>query len=176
MHVFLIIHDITIILNLNFSRKTKGYAMPTIEMRNIDDRFDIHLRREEYYRCPNYVLPSQIKAQEPSLSSDYTSSLPSATSLMLRHKICAWNFQVIDHCELDRELAFISLNYLDRYLSCTNVNKEIFQLAAMASLFLAIKVYNSGPLKASSLVEMSRGRFKKEHIISMENSILWYVP
>ena len=41
-------------------------------------------------------------------------------------------------------MAYISMSYLDRYLSTTSVSKKTFELAATASLFLVIKLYERG--------------------------------
>jgi hypothetical protein len=71
------------------------------------------------------------------------------------------------------------MSYLDRYLATRTINCRIFQLAAMTALYLAIKLYESGKLRMSSLVDLSRGYFMAEHIVTMENSMLqslgWYV-
>lgn len=92
---------------------------------------------------------------------------------MWREKICEWTFQIVDHFDINREIASISLNYLDRYLGKRTVNRKMFQLAAMTSLYLAIKLYEPAPLRMSSFIELSRGYFKTEHIALMESSILW---
>lgn len=64
------------------------------------------------------------------------------------------------------------MSFLDRYLSVKRVNKKTFQLAAMTSLYLAIKITEPSILKISSLIGLSRGFFTSEHIIAMEQSIL----
>ena len=79
---------------------------------------------------------------------------------------------MIDHFDFNREVASISLNYLDRYLSTRTVSRKVFQLAAMTSLFLAIKLHEPTTLRMSSFIELSRGYFQTEHIAVMEKSIL----
>jgi len=68
---------------------------------------------------------------------------------------------------------------LDRYLATRTVNRRIFQLAAMTALYLAIKLFEPGKLRMSSLIELSRGYFLAEHIVAMEDSMLqalsWHV-
>jgi len=106
------------------------------------------------------------------LSSSTTSSSSGGLNEIWREKICEWCYQVVDHFDFNREIVDIALNYLDRYLATRQVNKKIFQLAAMTALYLAIKLYEPGVLRMSSLIELSRGYFKVEHIAAMEENIL----
>lgn len=92
-----------------------------------------------------------------------------------REKICEWCYQVVDYFDFSRETVDVSLSYLDRFLSFRPVNKKIFQVAAMASLHLAVKLYEPGTLRLPSLVELSRGVFTEGHVVAMEETILRYV-
>lgn len=162
---------------------------------DLEDRF-IAIRRQEdnIYSCADYLSPAfQAKqaaevANNPNLcifasglSACSTGSSSSCTGIndVWREKICEWSYQVIDHFDFNREIVSISLSYLDRYLSTRPVNRKIFQLAAMTSLYLAIKLYEPSTLKMSSFIELSRGYFSTEHIIAMETAILralsWHV-
>lgn len=114
-----------------------------------------------------------------------------------RRKICQWSFKVIDHFRLDREVVSCALNIFDRYLalkpkpvdvnscpcpSCQrNVDSRCFQLTAMTSLYLAMKIFSDNSdectspyrkLRLSSFVELSRGQFSAQDITHMENVIL----
>ena len=159
-----------------------------MEKIDLNERFTAIRGQEEKYQCTDYLSSSLQVGQAPTesqlstLSSDsrYSSSTTSSTSSNpisagWRQKICEWNFQVIDRCNLDRETASVSLNYLDRYLSTHHVNMETLQLVALTSLYLAIKLYESVPSMMSLLIDASRGRFNKDRIVLTEESILWCV-
>jgi len=162
--------------------------MAPIEMGTMDlaERFVVLSRQESgVYRCHDYLatehqallgqktpIPIPASSGLTSVSSD-SSSKSGGINEVWREKICEWTFQVIDHFDFNREIASISLNYLDRYLNTRTVNRKTFQLAAMTSLFLAIKLYEPTTLRMSSFIELSRGYFKTEHIAFMESSILW---
>mmetsp|Transcript_8745 Transcript_8745/g.15917 ORF Transcript_8745/g.15917 Transcript_8745/m.15917 type:complete len:368 (+) Transcript_8745:155-1258(+) len=113
-----------------------------------------------------------------------------------RRKICQWSFKVIDHFKIDREVVSTAMNIFDRYLimgsksydmdTCPcpecqrRVDSRTFQLAAMASLYLAMKISDSAEdhsscnrkLRLQSFVELSRGQFRAEDITAMERVIL----
>jgi hypothetical protein len=104
------------------------------------------------------------------------SSSSGAINDIWREKICEWCYQVIDHFNFSREVVAISVHYLDRYLAGRPCGKKIFQLAAMTSLFLAIKLYEpGGKLSMQSMIELSRGYFDLEQMAAMEVAILRYV-
>jgi len=107
-----------------------------------------------------------------SSSSSGSSSCSSGINETWREKICEWSYQVIDHFDFSREIVSVSISYLDRYLATRAVNKKTFQLAAMTSLFIAIKLYEPGKLSIPSMIELSRGYFTVEQMAAMEVSIL----
>ena len=61
---------------------------------------------------------------------------------------------------------------MDRYLATKYVNKKIFQLAAMTSLYLAVKLHEPGRLSMAAMIELSRGVFVKEQMKGMEMELL----
>ena len=114
-----------------------------------------------------------------------------------RRKICQWSFKVIDHFRLDREVVSCAMNIFDRYLAqrpkvfnldncpcpaCQrSIDSRTFQLTAMTSLYLAMKMYSDNGddhvspyrrLRLTSFVELSRGQFCAEDISQMESTIL----
>lgn len=112
-----------------------------------------------------------------------------------RRKICQWSFRVVDHFRLDREVVSASLNIFDRYLAtrpkalnedtcpCPACQKSIdsrtFQLTAMTSLYLAMKMYSVNSdaytqrkLSLAHFVDLSRGQFTAVDVSKLELSIL----
>jgi len=128
---------------------------------------------------PNAVDGGGSNNSNSSDSSSSSTSTNSTINELWREKICEWCYQVVDHFDFNREVVSVAMNYLDRYLATRTVNRRIFQLAAMTALYLAIKLFEPGKLKMSSLIDLSRGYFLAEHIVTMEDSMLqslkWYV-
>ena len=112
-----------------------------------------------------------------------------------RRKICQWSFKVIDHFKIDREIVSSAMNILDRYLAKENncldrrsmevsedrvcfqtIDSRTFQLIAMTSLYLSMKLSDSDEgqysssrkLRLNSFVELSRGQFCADEITKME--------
>lgn len=106
-----------------------------------------------------------------SCCSDTSSSSLGITEVW-REKICEWSYQVVDHFEFSREVVSVSISLLDRFLCTQPVDKKQFQLAAMTTLYLAIKLNETGKLSMRSMIQLSRGFFTIEQMAAMETSIL----
>jgi len=91
-----------------------------------------------------------------------------------REKICEWCYQVVDHCNIDRDVVSIALSYFDRYLSLchTSIADTVFQLVAMTSLYLAVKCHSTRKISVSSIASLSKGCFRVDQILKMEISII----
>jgi Cyclin, N-terminal domain/Cyclin, C-terminal domain len=94
-----------------------------------------------------------------------------------RNKMAAWCYQVVDFCKFDRETVSIAMNYLDRYLMSSTGSealndRKVFQLAAMTSLYTAVKIHEPEAMDPKLVSNLSRGTYNKEEIEAMESSIL----
>ena len=143
------------------------------------------LRRQEEstYKCFNYLDRDfqHKQAREEATSNFLGSPISPDESFMnesWREKICEWTYKIIDYFQYDRELAFICMNYLDRYAMTRRVNTKIYQLAAITSLFLTIKIHEPRSshqryqLDISSLVRLSQSVFNEASILAMEREML----
>jgi len=90
-----------------------------------------------------------------------------------REKICEWCYQVIDHCDIDRDVVSITLFYFDRYCAFhTNLDEALYQLVAMTSLYLAVKIHSPRKISVASMVTLSRGHFRMDQVLKMEACII----
>lgn len=153
------------------------------------ERMDIMFQQEEKsYKTIDYLAPEFQKklaticdmnlivpSDSPKTSDSLSSNSSSGINDIWREKICEWSYQVIDHFDFSREVVSVSIHYLDRFLATRPCNKKVFQLVAMTTLFLAIKLYEPGRLSMQSMIELSRGYFQVEQMVAMEMAILRYV-
>lgn len=116
--------------------------------------------------------------QEHTLSehNDFVHSCPA----LWREKICEWCYEVIDYFDIDRDVVSIALFYFDRYLSFhTPIAESLFQLVAMTSLYLAVKVHSTRKISVAGIVSLSKGSFREDQILKMEICIIktlhWHV-
>jgi len=124
----------------------------------------ITYKREDYL---NLLLPSQLEAGETIDAS-------------WRQRIVEWMYGVVDHCNLRRESVAVATYFLDLASSHGLVHsRKDFQLVAMTSLMLSIKLNDSTMVKLDSMVRLGRGLFNEADVIEMESRMLkafkWHV-
>jgi hypothetical protein len=157
---------------------------PTGTMVDLIDRLNTLIKQDrEKYQKKDYLDPAfQHRLLEantvaadsvaPSNSSTTSSQSSGTISESWREKICEWSYSLVDHYDYSREIVSISICLLDRYLSVCCVDKRNFQLAAMTTLYMTIKIYERGALSINSLIELSRGYFSPATIVAQEASLL----
>jgi hypothetical protein len=126
----------------------------------------VMLRREEDYRCHNYL---EFDSSETNIDIDET----------CRTKMCEWIYQVVDCTRLQRETASVSMSYLDRFM-CTSspsaekarLNRKEYQLVVLTTLYIATKIFEPFAMDASLVSRLSRGLHSEEEIVALEYEIL----
>ena len=94
-----------------------------------------------------------------------------------RKKMVLWSYQVIDFCKFNRETVEIAMSYLDRFL-CTPTglhalyDRSVYQLAAMASLYTAVKIHEPEAMDPALVSKLSRGTYTPNEIEEMEFIII----
>lgn len=97
-----------------------------------------------------------------------------------RTKMVRWMMSVVDFCEFDRECASVAAAHLDRFLSSespasrrASLDKRTYQLAAVSSLYLAIKTVESRTvLSPDAVADISDGEYSEDEVVRMESDIL----
>jgi Cyclin, N-terminal domain len=120
----------------------------------------------------NSIGVQDFASQSSSIFSTTSSSSTSTITESWRERICEWSYQVVDHFDFSREVVGLSLSFLDRFLGNKRVDKQQFQLLAMTTLYLAIKLNEPGKLSMKSMVELSRGFFTVDDMTNMELTLL----
>lgn len=106
-----------------------------------------------------------------------------AVDKRFRQRICEWVFEVIDYFNFDREVVSMALYYLDRVADSqtkqTNhqIRKREYQLVAVTSLYLAMKLHGEGDwrkcnLDIESYARLSNEQFSIEMLEAKELEIL----
>ncbi|KAJ1462448.1 cyclin-like protein [Pelagophyceae sp. CCMP2097] len=89
-----------------------------------------------------------------------------------RGKIITWFHQLGESFKMSGETLSVATNYLDRYLSLKSVGSVNFQLASIASIFLASKVEEPRPFRTADFVALSDGIFSASDLRLMELELL----
>jgi hypothetical protein len=143
--------------------------LPRMDASELVDRIEAMRKQEEStYRCTDYLKANAALLKKYKKPVDEE----------CRVKMCEWCYQVVDFCKFRRETVAISMSsFLDRYL-CTKVGRSAlidrkdYQLVAMTTLYMAIKLHEPLEMETSLLADLSRGCYNEVEITRMEQSIL----
>lgn len=133
------------------------------------------------YRCHDYIDRGEHSAS--SSRSRRRQREESQKNLIIdrdcRSKMCEWCYQVTDFCEFRRETVAMGMNYLDRFLATSSPraaramrNKKEFQLVAMTTMYIAIKLFEQQAMDPALLSQISQGCYTEEDVVEMEKEIL----
>ena len=90
----------------------------------------------------------------------------------MRTILVDWMMEVCFEYKLKRETFYLSINYLDRYLSAQpNILKTELQLIGASFLFIAAKLEEIYPPKVSDFSKSTDNGFTSEQIVDMELKI-----
>jgi hypothetical protein len=118
-------------------------------------------------------------------NSDYLESLPDLMSeedqdpidAACRSVMSQWCYQIVDFCSYKRETVATCMSNLDRFLATPDgqqvmMDRNQFQLAAMTSLYTAVKVHEQEAMAPKLISSLSRGAHSIEAVEAMEFRIL----
>jgi hypothetical protein len=100
-----------------------------------------------------------------------------------RERVSQWCYDVLDFLEESREVAYVALNILDRYLAVHKkeglsrchqpIGQFEYEVIAFSALFLAVRVSGSNrELQIPELLQLSSSGSQVRHILSAGNSML----
>ena len=155
-------------------------APDPLHMAEISDQFDHMKHQEDTTYKPCDYLKKWMEAEQDGSGTGVPERNASCTSGITeewREKIVNWSYDIADFYHFNRETVYISLSYLDRFLATrsTKMNNTSFQLAAVTTINLAIKLYEHNKMDHRTLVGLCRGKFQLEDIERMEMVIMRYV-
>lgn len=111
-----------------------------------------------------------------------------------RCKMCEWCYSIVDHYDVDREVVSIAMSFLDRHSGIlskvsggSSISNRDFQLSAVTSLFLAVKLHGDVSVGSDDrrvrfpigmVSDLTNGTFSVGDIEASERSMLlaleWY--
>jgi hypothetical protein len=118
---------------------------------------------------------------ETSASTNYTNVV--VLNHLWRERVAKWFYDVVDYLEESREVAYVAMNFLNRYLAVLFQERHLrtvdmqpmeFQVVATTSLFLAIRVCGvNKELQIPELLQLSSSRATKtNHILEAGHHML----
>mmetsp|Transcript_15327 Transcript_15327/g.33122 ORF Transcript_15327/g.33122 Transcript_15327/m.33122 type:complete len:361 (+) Transcript_15327:187-1269(+) len=153
-------------------------ASPSIQQNELYDCIQAMLRQEQHYTCHDY-LQFNHKYEEPLQQEPASTSRSDPIDENCRSKMAEWCFHVVDCTNLQRNTVSIAMRYLDRFL-CTSshraerarFDRKEYQLAAMTTLYIAVKLHEPLEMDATLVARLSRGLHTASEVTTLERDML----
>jgi hypothetical protein len=100
----------------------------------------------------------------------------SSTNPDWRYKVARWLLRAADDLLITRQTAIIALSYCDRFIidSTKDISSHRYQVTAVACLFVASKIFESGktPISIAKMMSYTHNKFMPMEVICIESSIV----
>jgi len=120
------------------------------------------------------VLDNMLKEEIFSSEElqDYFENLQIEIKPRMRKIVTDWMLEVCEDSQCQPEVFYLSINYLDRFLSKVNIQKSQFQLVASVCVFIASKFSDVIPISSENLCNYTDNSIFVEEIRDWELTIL----
>lgn len=143
---------------------------------DIDKESDLLLRADPAFFQEIRDVLSHMRKQESGIYNLSSTKLPDPFNGAWRKQIVEWMYILVKHCKLRHEAAAGGAYFLDAAVTKGVITSpEDYQLGALASLYLGLKVFDSPGtrvVRLSSLVKLGNADFAEDDIVRMERSIV----
>ncbi|XP_010500243.1 PREDICTED: cyclin-A3-4 isoform X2 [Camelina sativa] len=151
--------------------KKKALMVPepivVIEPRSVDPQMcepfanDICAYLREMEGKPNYrPLPDYIEKVQNDLTPH------------MRAVLVDWLVEVAEEYKLVSDTLYLTVSYIDRFLSVKPINRQKLQLVGVSAMLIASKYEEIGPPKVEDFCYITDNTFAKQEVVSMEADIL----
>jgi hypothetical protein len=142
-------------------------GQPTMDIETSLSNIEAMLRQEEScYTVPDYLkhLPAHTAFGQP-------------IDAAARLSVAQWCVKIIGICHYKRETAAIAISCLDRFVSTPDghqvlLDRRQFQLAALTSVYTAVKIHEQKALAPDLVAKLSHGSHTETDIEAMERRML----
>jgi len=125
---------------------------------------------QDDYHQEIFIYYKESEKKFPICSS-FIISQPEITE-RLRKIMIDWMIKLHTALQLQPETLYLSINIMDRYLSVSQVRKDIYQLIAVSSVLAASKYEEVYPPLIDDFLTVTRNLFSRQQIVKMEYILL----
>ncbi|XP_010521286.1 PREDICTED: cyclin-A1-2 isoform X2 [Tarenaya hassleriana] len=112
-------------------------------------------------------------AKRPSL--DFMETIQKDINAGMRAVLVDWLVEVAEEYRLIPETLYLSVNYIDRYLSGNVINRQKLQLLGVACMMIAAKYEEICPPQVEEFCYITDNTYFKNEVLEMESSVLNYL-
>ncbi|KAK7311526.1 hypothetical protein RJT34_09730 [Clitoria ternatea] len=148
--------------------KMEGNEVVDIDYNIKDPQFCASFAQEIY----EYLRESE-GIKRPSM--DFMEKIQKDLNASMRGILIDWLVEVAEEYKLLPDTLFLTVNYIDRYLSVNAMSRQQLQLLGVACMMIAAKYEEICPPKAEEFSYVTDNTYSKEQVLQMECSVLYFL-
>ncbi|KAE8658853.1 putative cyclin-A3-1 [Hibiscus syriacus] len=103
---------------------------------------------------------------------NYIEKVQKDVTTNMRGVLVDWLVEVADEYKLVSDTLYITVSYIDRYLSLNAINRQRLQLLGVSSMLIASKYEEIHPPNVEDFCYITYNTYKKDEVVKMEADIL----
>ncbi|XP_027339131.1 cyclin-A1-4-like [Abrus precatorius] len=170
------------ILNISDSSKIAGRICgcdPTEKIEEANEVVDIDYNIKDPQFCASIVreifeyLRVSEEIKRPSM--DFMENIQKDLNASMRAILIDWLVEVAEEYSLLPDTLFLTVNYIDRYLSGNAMNRQRLQLLGVACMMIAAKYEEICAPKVEDFCYVTDNTYSKEQVLQMESAVLKFL-
>ncbi|GMJ15187.1 Cyclin A1;1 [Hibiscus trionum] len=121
-----------------------------------------------------HVIYKNSRASEAKKrpSTDFMEIVQKDVNVRMRAILIDWLVEVTEEYRLVSETLFLTVNYIDRYLSSNSINRQQLQLLGVACMMIASKYEEVSAPQVEEFCYVTDNTYCKDEILQMESVVL----
>ncbi|XP_073134510.1 putative cyclin-A3-1 [Henckelia pumila] len=104
--------------------------------------------------------------------SDYIEKIQKDVTANMRGVLIDWLVEVVEEYKLLSDTLYLTVSYIDRFLSSNAINRQKLQLLGVSSMLIASKYEEISPPHVEDFCYITDNTYTKEDVVKMESDVL----
>ncbi|GJW03425.1 G2/mitotic-specific cyclin C13-1-like protein [Tanacetum coccineum] len=119
----------------------------------------------------DYLRNMEMEVKRRPLA-DYIEKVQKDVTVNMRGVLIDWLVEVSEEYNLLSESLYLTISYIDRYLSLNVLNRQRLQLLGVSSMLIASKYEEISPPNTEDFCDITDNTYTKEDVVKMEAEVL----
>lgn len=107
--------------------------------------------------------------------TDYLEKVQKDVNLAMRDILLDWLVEVAEEYKLVSDTLYLTVSYIDRFLSQNSINRNKLQLLGVSSMLVASKYEEIGPPHVEDFCYITDNTYSREEVVEMERDVLKFL-
>lgn len=151
---------------------------PSLESEDVDPKIDVEPASDDPQMCRAYVADIYEYLHKMEMEPhrrplpDYLEKVQKDVTANMRGILVDWLIEVAEEYKLLSDTLYLSISYIDRFLSLSVLNRQKLQLLGVSAMLIASKYEEISPPHVEDFCYITDNTYTKEEVVKMESNIL----